>query len=386
MAVLHRASWVVPVTSAPIQNGAVLVEHGRVVKVAKSAEFKGLDAKIIDYGQGVLMPGLVNGHTHLELSHCVATVNDNPGDMVAWIADLLRFRETYTDDDVVSRAGECVAGMILEGVDLIVDIGNDPSFVRSSSDSKVLFFHELLGLSQKAALFMGEVLESRATNYTCHAPYSTSLSLLQQIKRQASDLKHIMPIHVAESLAEMDFIKTGQGDFKLFLEERGFWDGSFVAPESSPVKYLNDLGLLDPDTLCVHCVHVDEHDLQTLYETEAKVCLCLGSNEYLGVGLPPVPQMLEIGLLPCLGTDSLASNPQVSIWREMNLVHQHFPTVTAAQIIHMATRNGATALQCSEYGSLSAGAVSMIFVEYAGNTPLDYLSFNSSPKQVTRCM
>lgn len=386
MTVLHRSSWVVPVNSAPIKNGAVLVEHGRIVKVAKSAEFQGVAAEIIDHGQGILMPGLVNGHAHLELSHCTASVNKNLGDMVAWIADLLKFRESYFGGDIAFRAQECLSGMSDSGIDLIVDIGNDPSFARKSRDTRVLFFHELLGLSQKAAGFLVEVLESRARNYTCHAPYSTSLSLLQQVKKQTSALKHIMPIHVAESLAEMDFIKTGQGDFKLFLEERGFWDGSFKAPDASPVQYLNDIGLLDPDTLCVHCVHVDEDDLQTLHKTGAKVCLCLGSNEYLGVGLPPVTQMLEIGILPCLGTDSLASNPQVSIWREMNLVHQHFPSVTATQILHMATLNGARALQCPEYGALSVGAMSMIFVAYDGNTPLDYLSFDSSVKRVTRCM
>lgn len=387
MAVLHRSSWVVPVTSPPFQDGGVIVESGRIVEVGEVATLKSHYRQTIDHGQGILMPGLVNAHTHLELSHCSAPSRyAKPGDMVAWITELLHFRETYIGQDVSHVARRCLAEMADSGIDLIVDIGNDPSFSRSVHDAQVLFFHELLGLSKGAAEFMGQTLQSHVSDYTCHAPYSTHLDLLQQVKKHNQALNKIMPIHVAESQAEMDFIQTGQGDFRDFIEQRGVWEDSFNVPECSPVQYLADIGLLDQDTLCVHCVHVDDNDLQILQQAKAQICLCVGSNEYLGVGLPPVVEMLDIGLKPCLGTDSLASNPQVSIWREMNLLHKYYPTLSSEQIVTMATSNGAIALDCPEYGSLAPDKVSMIFVDYDGDMPLDYLSFDGSSKNVTRCM
>lgn len=386
MAVIHRSSWVVPVSSPPIHDGAVLVDQGRVVAVDAFAAFAGQSEAVIDHGLGILMPGLVNGHAHLELSHCPTGVNENLGDMVGWIGELLTFREDYIGDDVDLIAQQCLAKMENSGIDLIADIGNDPSFARDGKDAEVLFFHELLGLSQVATEYMLEVLDSQKSSYTSHAPYSTSLTLLTRVKAQSTARGHIMPIHVAESSAEMEFLKTGQGDFQAFLDKRGFWDGSFVPPATSPVHYLHDAGLLDSKTLCVHCVHVDDHDLQLLQESGAGVCLCLGSNEYLGVGLPPVVAMLEAGLFPCLGTDSLASNPEVSIWREMNLIHRTYPTLTSQQIIEMATCNGAHALDRPGYGVLCKDAVSMIFVDYEGDSPLDFLSFDSSAKKITRCL
>ena len=387
MATLHRASWVVPVTSHLIENGAVLVEDGHVAKVGTWQALQGICSQIIDHGDGILMPGLVNGHTHLELSHCTVTGHyGKPGDMVGWIADLLAFRESQQRVDQQQARQECLNSIYNEGVDLLVDIGNKPSMIQDKGGPKVFFRQELLGLSKKVAAHMATLLASDQTDYTCHAPYSTNKELLLQVKEKSRVKSTVFPIHLAESQAEQEFIRSGQGDFRDFIETRKGWDGSFEIPGCSPVEYLNHLGLLDDRTLCVHCVHVDNHDIQLLRETEAQVCLCLGSNKYLGVGVPPVAAMLRAGLLPCLGTDSLASNPVVSIWREMNLLHQSDSSLTSLEILAMATRNGGLALGCPEYGSLEKDAVSMIFVEYSGVEPLDYLSFDSAPKHVTRCM
>jgi cytosine/adenosine deaminase-related metal-dependent hydrolase len=387
MAVLHRASWVVPVSLPPFANGGVLVEHGRIVEVGKWDVLQGNGAQIIDHGDGILMPGLVNGHTHLELSHCtVSGCYEKPGDMVGWIADLLRFRESYQGLDQKQARQECLQAMCDEGVDLLVDIGNEPFSSQVDCKGKVLFLRELLGLSTNAAARMIALLASEQADYTCHAPYSTNKELLLQVKKQSRVRDKLFSIHVAESQAEMEFIQTGQGAFRGFIEARKGWDNSFEVPGCSPVKYLYNLGLLDDYTLCVHCVHVDADDLQLLGKSQAQVCLCPGSNEYLGVGSAPVSEMLAAGLHPCLGTDSLASNPAVSIWREMNLLHRYDPNLTGAEIVAMATRNGGLALGCPEYGVLEKDAVSMIFVEYNGSEPLDYLSFDSALKHVTRCM
>lgn len=386
MAVLHRASWVVPVVSPPIENGGVIIDHGRIIEVDTFENLTSLYAQTIDHGEGILMPGLVNCHTHLELSHCHAEGQYTPaGDMVGWIRELLASRAIDPPELIAAQARKCLEDMYAEGVDLIADIGNDPSLTRDHIKGlQVLFFHELLGLSKQAAEFMLETMASGQSLYTCHAPYSTNKELLLQVKESCREVQQIFPIHTAESRAEVEFLQSGQGDFRRFIEELGGWDNSFTAPGCSPVQYLYDLDLLDNQTLCVHCVQVDDHDLQLLRQTKSRVCLCIGSNEYLGVGFPPVEEMLMAGLRPCLGTDSLASNPVLSMWREMNLIHHYYPNIPAITILNMATRNGALALGCPEYGGLAENQASMIFVKYTGQDPLEYLAFDTAQKHVAR--
>lgn len=387
MDVLHRASWVIPVVAPPLQDGAVLVRDGQIVEIGPWQTMDNSLCEVIDHGLGILMPGLINAHTHLELSHCQASGRyEKPGDMVRWIGDLLRFRKNYAGDDVAQVANQCLLEMADSGIDLVVDIGNDPSFSRKHSQTKVLFFHELLGLSENSYIFMTNLRDTVSGDYTCHAPYSTNLQLLLETKAHTRRHQTLLPIHVAESQAEMDFIRTGEGHFKTFIQDLGTWDDSFQVPGGSPLAYLAEQNLVDERTLCVHCVHVDAADIDLLVQHQAKVCLCLGSNTYLGVGIPPVMEMIQAGLRPCLGTDSRASNPHVSIWREMNIMHEKFANLSGEQIVAMATINGAMALGLPEYGSLKSGGVSMIFVEYDGALPLDFLSFDSNLKKVTRCM
>lgn len=387
MAVLHRASWLVPVHSPPMKDGGVIIEQGRIVEVGSLASLSHSYVETIHHGQGILMPGLINGHCHLELSHFkVEGRYAKAGDMVGWIEELLASRQGESEIDVASPCYARLCEMADDGVDVLVDVGNDPSFTRAHKDLEVLFFHELLGLSDKAGTLMAHTLTDGGDDYTCHGPYSTNKNLMLRVKRHCVEAGTLFSIHVAESLAEKEFIYSGHGDFKDFLQRLGSWDGSFMGQAKSPVAYLDDLGLLDTQTLCVHCVHIDAQDISRLVRAHAKVCLCLGSNEYIGVGIPPVADLLDAGLKPCLGTDSSASNPQLSIWHEMNLVHHYYPEIASETILNMATANGAAALGRPNLGTLAAGGTTMIFVDYDGDHPCDYLSFDPTPKQVRRCL
>ncbi|MCI5164238.1 MAG: hypothetical protein D3917_19945 [Candidatus Electrothrix sp. AX5] len=197
-------------------------------------------------------------------------------------------------------------------------------------------------------------------------PYSTHLDLLRALKNRTTRLGQIFSIHVAESTAEHDMISQGTGEMREFLEQRGFWESSFQPTGSDskgPVSYLHQHGLLDSRTLCVHCLHVTDQEMDLLAKTKAKICLCPGSNRYLGVGTAPVEKYLRKGILPALGTDSLTSNPELSIWREMRLLAEEHPTVDPADILRMATLGGAEALGLDrQLGSLETGKVIPIFV------------------------
>jgi cytosine/adenosine deaminase-related metal-dependent hydrolase len=182
----------------------------------------------------------------------------------------------------------------------------------------------------------------------------------------------------------VEFLQSGQGPFRTFLEERGVWDGSFTPPATGPVHYLEGLDLLDHQTLCVHAVHLGDDEIQLLAEKKAKVCLCPGSNRFLGVGRAQPEKMLAAGIRPCLGTDSLASNPQLSLWREMAILAQDHPALPAETIVAMATRYGAEALGQSRQGHLQKGSCRpFLAVAYGGNDPFDFLVRDVAPKELS---
>jgi cytosine/adenosine deaminase-related metal-dependent hydrolase len=143
------------------------------------------------------------------------------------------------------------------------------------------------------------------------------------------------------------------------LSKRGFWDTSFQPTgidNTGSVQYLHQLGILNDKTLCVHCVHVSEKEFALLQNTGCHICLCPGSNRYLNVGKAPVAKFLRLGIMPALGTDSLASNPVISLWREMFLLAEDHPAVSPSDILAMATLGGSRALGlANSLGSLEMG-------------------------------
>lgn len=381
---LHRAPYVVPVAADPqlpvvINDGAVLTENGRIVAVGPYGELAGAAAIEVEHRGAVLLPALTNCHSHLELSHLARLGRgDGPpaGDITGWIRTLLAARAQAIEPEAVEMAAwQALARLYAGGCRGVLDIGNLPASRGITDNFKVAgqFFQEILGLTEGSvaaglALVQGGA-DAPELRYTGHAPYSTGPELLRQLKARSRRHGHLFPIHLAESAAEVEFLATGQGRFRKFLEERGAWDGSFQVPGLSPVAYLDALGLLDERTLCVHSVHCDAADIAILAERRAWVCLCPGSNRFLGVGKAPVPQLLGSGIPLVLGTDSLASNPQLSLWEEMRLLAADHPDLAPFEIIRMATCNGAELLGLGqEIGSLAPG-FSASFLAVTGALP-----------------
>ncbi|MCI5150971.1 MAG: hypothetical protein D3916_16575 [Candidatus Electrothrix sp. MAN1_4] len=290
------------------------------------------------------------------------------------------------DKEIIQAAALTVlAQQQAQGVVAIADISNTGFIQELAPDfpGHLICFREYLGLRSDELESSLQHLETaeEAQNCTAHAPYSTHLHLLQTLKTRAKRLGHIFSIHVAESLAEHDMVSQGTGELRLFLEQRGFWDDSFQptgAYSKGAVSYLQQHGLLDSNTLCVHALHVTDQEIDLLAETKAKVCLCPSSNRYLGVGTAPVEKYLNKGILPALGTDSLTSNPELSIWQEMALLAKEHPTVKSTDILRMATLGGAMALGLDEqFGSLEAGKKSEILTVHLAYSMPNALSLSN---------
>ncbi|MBU0965234.1 MAG: amidohydrolase family protein [Proteobacteria bacterium] len=371
MLLVHRAPVVLPISAPPISDGAVVTEGGAIVEVGSYAQLRGRGL-VKDHEGAILLPALINCHAHLELSHLAVLGQRQPreGGMTGWIGELLAARQNSADD--VATAARIALDVLHEqGVARVADIGNLPESAKIGEGHpvQVHFYLEMLGFAQQSAANALARMQESQGECTSHAPYSNHASLLVAAKQRANSRKQIFSIHVAESRAEIDFLLDGSGPLRSFIEERGFWDGSFVPPGCGAVTYLDRLRIVDDKTLCVHCVHVPDDEIALLAARGAKVCLCPGSNRYLGVGTAPVEKMVRAGLMPGLGTDSMASNPQFSIWEEMRLLREDHPQLAPATVLTMATRGGAQCLAVHDSGQLApAMRADIIAVEAQGVT------------------
>lgn len=363
---LHSAPWVVPVDGPVVADGGVVVEHGRILAVDVRPALRNQfpQAEVVHHPHTVLTPALINAHIHLELSH-LGELSATPLNttFTGWIQHLLALREQRgaTGEPIDEAASQASQLQYRQGVSVLADIGNTTTGQGLATDfaGRLLAHKEYLGLAAFTLEKNMQRLAAEAETTRCcgHAPYSTHPRLLQALKQRARHLAHVFPLHVAEPKAEGEMLAQGRGEMVDFIRQRGFWDGSFIPPgNNGSIRYLYTLGILDERTLCVHAVHVDAEEIHILAGEGGKVCLCPGSNRFLRMGKAPVAQYLAAGLLPALGTDSVASNPELSLWREMALLAEDHPCVEAAAIFAMATRGGAEALGLErDLGTLSPG-------------------------------
>lgn len=350
-------------------GGAIVVEGEIIVDVGPARELqkKYPLAAIRDHEGRALTPPLVNAHIHLELSHLrIPQRRQSVNGFTDWIADLLDLRGRHRADDtgIEAAARRVMHQQHDSGVIGLGDIGNTDLglLLRREFPGVLLPFREFLGRSAQTRRAVRERLEQEPDDrlFTAHAPYSTHPELIRTLKSRARRLDHPFPIHTAEPASEGDLLSRGSGELYMFLRERGFLDDTYRPPAGidnpGSVRYLQGLGVLDRRTICVHCIHVSREEIGILAETGAGVCLCPGSNRYIQVGTAPADRFLRHGILPALGTDSLASNPELSIWREMRILEEDHPGIDPADIFAMATLGGASALGLGKrYGSLTPG-------------------------------
>jgi cytosine/adenosine deaminase-related metal-dependent hydrolase len=362
---IHKAPWVVPISSPVLQDGAVVVDGEQIIDVGLYSDIASRfqDIPVKNYA-GVLLPALVNAHIHLELSvYGVVHPPSKSSTMCDWIRVLLKTREEsqFSIAEVIDAAQKTAQEQYDSGVGLMLDIGNSDLGKFNSCPVEILSLREMLGPSESATKAAIEAIEKIPSEQaiTGHSPYSTSPKLLQYIKNRCRDHNQIFSLHLGENVDEALLLTKGEGCFSEFLQERGSTDSPFPIPgidSSAVVGYLQQLGILDSKTLCVHCVHLNVEELTILAGTKARVCLCPGSNKFLSVGTAPLEAMLDHDILPAIGTDSITSNPALDMWQEMALLRDAHPDVDSEHILCMVTLGGAIAMgRQNSYGSLEKG-------------------------------
>ena len=394
----YTADWVLPITGPPLGRGHVDVADGRVVAVGTLDRAVPPGARVVELGATAVLPALVNAHTHLELSGLWGTVP--PGSsMPEWVGRLLARRAASGPPDPTAIR-QAIDQARSSGTGLFGDIGNTLAAVPILATAGVAarVFREVLAFPDTGAAAVVEAAaeEMRAVATTrqvrvglaAHAPFSVgraAFAALDAAVRASFDGPR--SIHLAESPDELEFLVTGGGAWRDLLEQVGRWDPAWVPPACGPVEYLDRLGWLRPGLVAVHGVQLTDPELAMLADRDVTLVTCPRSNAWTGIGHPPIDRFIHSGVRLALGTDSLASVPDLNLFAELELMRRLAPSVPARRLLACATLHGAEALGfASEFGEIAPGrSDALIAVDVPGGVRdvEEYLLGGITPDQVT---
>jgi cytosine/adenosine deaminase-related metal-dependent hydrolase len=345
----------------------VAIDGGRIAAYGSDTGRRESMAREIDLGNVAILPGLVNAHTHLELSHLRGRIPAGQT-FVSWIRAVIAARGNNAEPGIPAAIEEGIAEAIRCGTAAVGDITNTLTTCAPLAGSALdgVVFYEIIGFNPKDPIgLVNRAMEAiRAapardrvrTTLAAHAPYSVAPAVLRAIAAAVESDGLPCSIHVAESIEETEFLRTGGGPWRALLEDLGVWNPAWIAPGVSPVGYLDDEGFFAPRVLAVHGVRVTAGDLERLAARRATIVACPRSNAYTGAGTPPIEQFYASGVQVAVGTDSLASTPDLNVFSELAMMRALGPGVPAARLLDSATRQGARALGLeAHYGTMSPG-------------------------------
>ena len=367
-----RAKWILPIDQPPIEGGWIQIDRDRILALGRGRP----PAPPEDLGDVAVLPGLVNAHTHLELSWLAGRVPP-AASMVDWIRALMRERAAGPlggQSDIIAAAERSLIEARATGTALVGDISNTlitPALLAAGGTSGVVF-HELLGFNARdpealvrQAWERVDKLQTQnpapepgnsevSLSVVAHAPYSVSPALFKAIA--AARRTAPLSVHLAESVEEMEFLRTGSGPIRRMLEDLGVWNDGWEVPRCDPVEYLRRVGYLSRGCLIAHGVHLTLPALERLREVDAVVVTCPRSNAWVGGGVPPIAHFYGSGVRVAVGTDSLASVGSLNVFDELAALRRLAPEVSAASLLESATRIGAEALGFGDhFGTIAAG-------------------------------
>ncbi|MCL5292016.1 MAG: amidohydrolase family protein, partial [Actinobacteria bacterium] len=353
---IYRAHTVIPLDSPAITNGAILVRGERIGQIGSFDELKKEhpEEAVTEFGRVVLMPGLVNLHSHLELE----ALNDlaEPTSFLSWLERLVVRSQEMTGEDWLVSARRGVERSLAGGMTATADISRwgAGAVAMAEANLRGISFHEMVAVDlagfskarEDLIKRLGSAAEKpwRRAGISPHAPYSLSGGSIKKLIVMASDMGLPTAIHVAETADELSMIKDGSGALSAIFNSLIKTEIPRKGTGLSPVAYLDSLGALSSSTLAIHCVHLEPSDLYIIKKRGSAVVCCPTSNALLKTGEAPVALLLGNDVTFGLGTDSAASNPRMDIFDEMRAVRDEVArqsegtlTVTSAELLRMAT-------------------------------------------------
>jgi len=309
----------------------------------------------------------VNCHTHLELTHLEG--QNGELEFTQWIRRVRELKQATTPEQFLAAAERGIRAAWAAGVTCVADTGDSGAVIEALArvGGRGIIYHEVFGPdpAQERDSIEGLVRAiSRLRRFAgpClrlgvspHAPYSVSAPLYRATVALARREGLPLAVHLAESQAETQLVRDGAGPFAELLRRRGI---AVQAAAVSPVAYVDGLGVLGPETLCIHCVQLDARDVERLGRSGAAVAHCPLSNRAHGHGTAPYSALRAAGVRVGLGTDSVVSVGKLDLWGEAQAVG-----VTGEDALRLLTLEGARALGWErEIGSLESGKAADIAV------------------------
>lgn len=349
----YLARYVFPISSPPIRDSYVTVDNGVIVAVSNERP----TAPVIDLGNAAIVPGLINAHTHLELSGFDQPIGQPNQGFAAWIRDVVSWRrelvERHSEAELWDIRGSAVQRGLAEcaaaGVTSIADIvspGWEPLAASVPANIRLFPFQETLGLPTNRI----DALHAQAEAFTRqtvrgvspHAPYTVGIELLEKVVRLSAERKFPVAMHLAESPEELELLRSHSGAFYSLLNDLGAWDPSAIPRGIDILDYLHILAKAD-HALIIHGNYLHDDELAYLAQHREKftVVYCPRTHAYFQHPRYPLPALLARGICVAIGTDSRASNPDLNLWDELRFVADHFPELSLATILSLGTQSAA---------------------------------------------
>lgn len=335
---------------------------------------------------GILVPGFINSHCHLELSYLHNEFTPQRG-MISFLREMLNKRHLFEKELILQKARDWDAQMQKNGIVAVGDIVNsvDTLNIKKTSRIHYLNFVEVFGLNKHFAdnifkkateIFEDFKRHSLRAEIVPHSPYSLSEDLWKKYFDFEKNTEKISSFHFLESYAEKIFIQKGHSEMsEYFNKELGYDEESYRHLHEKYAVYLEKQLHKNKQVLLVHNTYLSEEDMEDLqgYLEKIYFCLCPNANLFIENKLPNVNLITHYSSNICIGTDSLASNHDLSIMREMNTLLKYFPTLTLQDVLKWATSNGAKALGIEDrYGYIQKGY----------NTPLNLIQYDDDKRTI----
>lgn len=349
----YRARWVWA-SGRWLRDGRVTVQGAWIANVGTAPV-----AGEIDLGDQVVLPGLVNAHTHLEFSALQEPLS-HAGSFASWIRNVVQWRRTQSDADINAAIAQGAVESAQRGVSTLGEIATRPADLPE--EPRIVSFREALGLRYEAIEPQLKLARRHLEQGTelfglsPHAPYSIGRDLLAGVIELARETGCPVAMHLAETREELELLANGTGPLVDLFTEWGLWSPGQPPAVRSPAEVLRSLREL-PRVLVVHGNYLTHDEIDMLAcRPNMAVVYCPRTHRYFGHEPYPLREMLSRGVRVVFGTDSRASNPDLDLLAEVRLAHTLHPGVAPAAWLEMATRCGAEALGWGEHtGTIAPG-------------------------------
>lgn len=362
------------ITASRIHDGKKWLPQGTTIEIDENGKVINIHAAptadTVHY-EGLITPGFVNVHCHLELSHMKGVIPEHTG-LIPFLQNVTFHRNDHTEEQKINARSNAYNELINNGVVAVGDIANTPDTIDLRAKDKLHFqtFVEALGFTEaNAERSMGFAVKTYETfaqqtatskilqqSIVPHAPYSVSSALFKLIDKHTAE--GIMAIHNQESIAEGQFYKTKEGNVRELLKTLGIDDSLFTPTGKSSLQSYLEWCTPDKTFIFVHNTFTQLEDVEYAQNKLKEVfwCLCPNANLYIEKTLPDINMLMRESNNLCIGTDSLASNHQLSVMAELHSIKQQYPNIDWVTLLHWATHNGARALKMdSVIGTIETG-------------------------------